>query len=207
MHQSHFKCSVATDGLQLPSRSLCVDLWGTLFCWKASYRTVSMMWYLCIRKGGNIQGILLLFACIYILKGLPWWLSGKESACLQESGSDPWVREKEVATYCSILTWKTPGAAKASELPSTGTQKSQSQLSDWTITITFYKLEGGVHKRLIQIIICREWEWTVRPGQRLKWDFFTIYLFILFWFFNHIKPHMHACGNIWVNKNSHSNMA
>ena len=38
--------------------------------------------------------------------------------------------EKEVATYCSILTWKTPGAAKAGGLPSTGTQESQSQLSD-----------------------------------------------------------------------------
>ena len=44
--------------------------------------------------------------------GLPWWLSGKESACNVET----WVRslrhedplEKKMATHSSILAWEIP---------------------------------------------------------------------------------------------------
>jgi len=45
--------------------------------------------------------------------GLPWWLSGKESACqYRRRGFNPWVRkiplEKEMASYSSILAWEIP---------------------------------------------------------------------------------------------------
>ena len=42
-------------------------------------------------------------------QGLPWWLSGKESACNADwvrslGGEDP--LEKKLATYSSILAWR-----------------------------------------------------------------------------------------------------
>ena len=42
-------------------------------------------------------------------KGLPWWLSGEESACQAGDsglmgGEDP--LEKEMATHSSILSWE-----------------------------------------------------------------------------------------------------
>jgi len=48
--------------------------------------------------------------------GLPWWLSGKESACQyrrhRRRGFDPWAGEtaleKEMATHSSILAWRIP---------------------------------------------------------------------------------------------------
>ena len=43
-----------------------------------------------------------------MIKGLPWWLSGKEST--GRCRFDPWVREiplkEEVATCYSILAWE-----------------------------------------------------------------------------------------------------
>ena len=46
-------------------------------------------------------------------KGLPWWLSGKESTCqCRRRGFDPWVRKiplkKEMETHSSIPAWEIP---------------------------------------------------------------------------------------------------
>ena len=58
-------------------------------------------------------------------QGLPWWLSGKESACQckrRRSGFNPWVGEdpleKNVATRSSILAWwaTVHGVTKASDM-------------------------------------------------------------------------------------------
>ena len=48
-----------------------------------------------------------------VWRRLPWWLSGKESACpCGRRGFDPWVQdnrlEKEMAAYSSILPWEIP---------------------------------------------------------------------------------------------------
>jgi len=40
--------------------------------------------------------------------GLPWWLSGKESACNAGDLGQEDPLEEEMATYSSILAWKTP---------------------------------------------------------------------------------------------------
>ena len=43
----------------------------------------------------------------FLLKDIPRWLSGKESACqCRRLGFDPWV--KEMATHSNILAWKIP---------------------------------------------------------------------------------------------------
>ena len=71
--------------------------------------------------------------------GLPWWLSGKESACQCRSESevaqfnardegflgreDP--LEEEMATHSSILTWEIPWTEEPGGLQSMGSQKSQ----------------------------------------------------------------------------------
>jgi len=49
-------------------------------------------------------------------KGLPLWLSGKETAWqCRKLGLDPWVRKnplkKEMATHPRILAWKIPWTA------------------------------------------------------------------------------------------------
>ena len=51
--------------------------------------------------------VLLLFPCINTFLrfgGLPWFLSGKESACSTGDVEDP--LEKEIATYSNIVAWK-----------------------------------------------------------------------------------------------------
>ena len=63
--------------------------------------------------------------------GLPWWLSGKESACsagdlcLIPVGKD--TLEKEMATHSSILAWEIPWTEEP-ELHEVA--KSQTRLSD-----------------------------------------------------------------------------
>ena len=64
------------------------------------------------------------------LGGLPWWFSGKESACqCRRCGFDPWVGkaplEKEIATHSSILAWEIPWTEEPGGLQSKGSQKSQ----------------------------------------------------------------------------------
>ena len=48
--------------------------------------------------------------------GLPWGLSGKESACQRKRlRLDPWVRsplEEEMAIHSSVLAWETPQTKK-----------------------------------------------------------------------------------------------
>ena len=61
--------------------------------------------------------------------GLPWWLSGKESACqFRNLGFDPWVGEdlleKEMATHSSTLAWEISWLAEPGGLQSTGSQES-----------------------------------------------------------------------------------
>ena len=63
--------------------------------------------------------------------GLPWWFSGKDSAChvgdLQEmqvqslGQEDP--LEKEMATHSSILVWRIPRTEKPGGLQSMGSRK------------------------------------------------------------------------------------
>ena len=58
---------------------------------------------------------------------LPWWLSGKESACnAEDQGSilgweDP--LEKEMATDSSILAWRIPWTEEPGGLQSVGSQR------------------------------------------------------------------------------------
>ena len=60
----------------------------------------------------------------------PWWLSGKESACLSgDSDSIPRLKkglsslEKEMATHSSILTWNIPWTEEPGGLQSMGSQR------------------------------------------------------------------------------------
>jgi len=64
------------------------------------------------------------------IHGLPWWLSGKESACntgnTRDASSIPkWGRslEKEMAIHSSILAWETPWTEEPGGLQSMGSQE------------------------------------------------------------------------------------
>ena len=65
------------------------------------------------------------YICIHISYiRLPWWLSGKESACnagdqVQALGQED-ALEQEVATYSSILAWRMPWAEEPDGLQSLG---------------------------------------------------------------------------------------
>ena len=61
--------------------------------------------------------------------GLPWWLSGKETACQCRSlRFDPWAGEdpleKEMATHSSILAWEISWLGEPGGLQSAGSQES-----------------------------------------------------------------------------------
>ena len=65
--------------------------------------------------------------------GLPWWLSGQQSACQCMRGRfDLWVGQdaldKEMSTHSSILAQEIP--KEFGGLQSIGSQKSRTQLSD-----------------------------------------------------------------------------
>ena len=57
---------------------------------------------------------------LFIILGLPWWLSGKESACNagDQVLSLGWEDslEKGMATHSSILAWRIPWTEKPSGL-------------------------------------------------------------------------------------------
>ena len=66
----------------------------------------------------------------YIVLGLPWWLSGKESACnagaagisglIPGSGRSP---GEGMATHSSVLAWGIPGTGEPGGLPSMGSHR------------------------------------------------------------------------------------
>ena len=67
------------------------------------------------------------------------WLSSKEFACNADevpSLGQKEPLEKEMVTHLSILVWETPWTEKPGALQSMGSQKSQTQLSGQTTTIT-----------------------------------------------------------------------
>ena len=59
--------------------------------------------------------------------GFPWWLSGKEYACMQETQvqslgqEDP--LEEEMATHSSILAWEIPWTEEPGRLQTMGSQR------------------------------------------------------------------------------------
>ena len=68
-----------------------------------------------------------------LLKGLPWWFIGKESACQCRrhrfsllGQEDP--LEKEIVTHSSILAWEIPWTEELCGLPPKGSRKS---LHNW----------------------------------------------------------------------------
>ena len=83
----------------------------------------------------------------YTSKCVPWWLSGKESACsagdvglIPGSGRSP----KEMATHSSIFAWEIPWIGEPGRLQFMGSQKSLRKLSKQT-TATFYNLKRIYH--------------------------------------------------------------
>ena len=61
--------------------------------------------------------------------GLPWWLSGKESACNAGDLGQEDPLEKEMATHSSILALEIPWTEEPGGLQSMGSQ-NWTQLSD-----------------------------------------------------------------------------
>ena len=65
---------------------------------------------------------------------LPWWVSGKESACNVETRDQSLGQEgsleKEMTTHSGVLAWEIPWTEEPGGLQSMGSQKSRTQLSD-----------------------------------------------------------------------------
>ena len=91
-----------------------------------------------------------------VSRRLPWWLSGKESACnegdvVQSRGwEDP--LEKGMATHSSILAWRIPWTEKPGELQFMGLQRVR---HDWA-TNTFTFLDVKEIEYLFLICISRK---------------------------------------------------
>ena len=60
-----------------------------------------------------------------IAKGLPWWLSSKESTCQRSRGSLGWEDplKKEMATHSSLLAWEIPWTEEPGMLQRVGSQR------------------------------------------------------------------------------------
>ena len=79
---------------------------------------------------------------MYSKNGLPWWLSGKESACqsgeqVQSLGQED-RPEKGMDTHSSILIWTT---AWTEELQTMRSQKSWTLLSNYTTKTAMVKTD------------------------------------------------------------------
>ena len=79
--------------------------------------------------------------CVISKMGLPWWFSGKESACQRRRcGFSSWVRkiplEKEMETHSSILAWKNLMDRGVWWATVHGVTKSLTRLSNSTTTIS-----------------------------------------------------------------------
>ena len=59
-----------------------------------------------------------------ICQVLPWWLSGKESACNAGDLGQEEPLEKEMATHSSILAWRILWREEPTRPQSTGSQES-----------------------------------------------------------------------------------
>ena len=81
-----------------------------------------------------------------VKEGLPWWLSGKESACnAGDVGSIPGLEdrlEKEMTTHSSTHAWSIPWTEEPGKLQSMGLQESGTQLSDYTTTTVGEEIEA-----------------------------------------------------------------
>ena len=74
---------------------------------------------------------------------LPWWLSGKEPAyqCRRlgfDSLGQEGPLEKEMATHSTILAWEIPWTEEPGGLKSMESQKSWTQLSNWTTMCVYH---------------------------------------------------------------------
>ena len=83
--------------------------------------------------------------CVHMYR-LPWWLSGKESACqcrrlhvLSLGQEDP--MEEELATHSTVLVWRSPWTEEPGGLQSVGSQRVG---HDSTMTATDGAL-GSLH--------------------------------------------------------------
>ena len=102
-----------------------------LFCYSVYLIKANSFFFLDISKYGS---------------GLPWGLSGKESACQCRRSSSGWVRslgwayplEKDIATHPSILAWEIPWTEEPGWLQFMGLQRvglnlvsKQQQIGVW----------------------------------------------------------------------------
>ena len=71
-------------------------------------------------------------------KQLPWWLSGKESACqCRRRRFSPWIEKiswKEMAVHSNILAWKIPWTEEAKATIHMTKQQQQKKYTQYILT-------------------------------------------------------------------------
>ena len=85
---------------------------------------------MCYWSFSSLRDTNVTFDLWYIVLGLPWWLSSKESACnagaagvsglIPGSGTSP---GEGMATHSSVLAWGIPGTGEPGGLPSMGSHR------------------------------------------------------------------------------------
>ena len=83
---------------------------------------------------------------VYSIVGLPWWLSGKESACQCLPVQKMWVQflgqedplQKEMAAHCCNLAWKIPWTEEPGKVQGMGSQRVGHGLVTKTMKIIQY---------------------------------------------------------------------
>ena len=67
-----------------------------------------------------------------------------------------------MATHSSVLAWRIPGTGEPGGLPSMGSLKSQTQLSNFTFTFHFHALEKEMATH--SSVLAWKIPWTEDPG-------------------------------------------
>ena len=89
----------------------CLQFWAITLLWTSVHSSINF------------------YPCRYFGIGLPWWLSGKESACqCRRWGFDPWVGKIPLRRKWQP-TWDSPWREEPAGLQSVRSQKSRTRLS------------------------------------------------------------------------------
>ena len=89
-----------------------------VFCYSRNGKLIQCIYmcsYISVGVCMYVYAHIIISSYIHVHMGLPWWLSGKESACnagdTEDMGLIPGLGrslEKKMATHSSILAWKIP---------------------------------------------------------------------------------------------------
>jgi len=136
----------------------------------------------CLDRTHKIKSVIC--QCCHESMELPWWLSGKESAAVQETQVPSLGREdlleEDMATHSNTLAWRIPWTEEPGGLQSIGLHRVGHDWSDQAAAATAMNLHhfkciqifGGCNS-LFNFVMKKEYHWMTL--------FYFLLLYLLWW--------------------------